>query len=77
MKDVNESSNVVGAGINIAQRVMDCGDARHVLVSKRVADEPRAGKSFGSRTVISLRGDRGPLAALPFFRGAGQRTQEG
>src|SRR4029077_6260823 len=28
-----------GAGINIAQRVMDCGDAGHILVSKRVADD--------------------------------------
>src|SRR5438876_7335011 len=35
----NERSNVAGAGINIAQRVMDCGDARHILVSKRVADD--------------------------------------
>src|SRR6266481_2532128 len=32
VKDVNERSNVAGAGINIAQRVMDCGDARHILV---------------------------------------------
>src|SRR5438132_1632088 len=36
---VNERTNVAGAGINIAQRVMDCGDARHILVSKRVADD--------------------------------------
>jgi TolB-like protein/class 3 adenylate cyclase/Tfp pilus assembly protein PilF len=39
VKDVNERSNVAGAGINIAQRVMDCGDAEHILVSKRVADD--------------------------------------
>src|SRR4029077_3474492 len=38
-KDVNERSNVAGAGINIAQRVMNCGDAGHILVSKRVADD--------------------------------------
>jgi TolB-like protein len=37
--DLNEQSNVAGAGINIAQRVMDCGDAGHILVSKRVADD--------------------------------------
>src|SRR5436853_7014259 len=37
--DVNEQANVAGAGINIAQRVMDCGDAGHILVSKRVADD--------------------------------------
>src|SRR6266699_2264028 len=39
IKDVNERSNVAGAGINIAQRVMDCGDAGHILISKRVADD--------------------------------------
>jgi TolB-like protein/Tfp pilus assembly protein PilF len=37
--DLNEQANIAGAGINIAQRVMDCGDARHILVSKRVADD--------------------------------------
>jgi TolB-like protein/tetratricopeptide (TPR) repeat protein/class 3 adenylate cyclase len=37
--DVNDTSNVAGAGINIAQRVMDCGDAGHILLSKRVADD--------------------------------------
>src|SRR5207302_1699672 len=37
--DLNEQANLAGAGINIAQRVMDCGDAGHILVSKRVADD--------------------------------------
>ena len=37
--DVNDRLNVAGAGINIAQRVMDCGDAGHILVSRRMADE--------------------------------------
>src|SRR5438045_2066680 len=37
--DVNERTNITGAGINVAQRVMDCGDAGHVLVSKHVADD--------------------------------------
>src|SRR5215471_16309799 len=37
--DVNDRSNVAGAGINLAQRVMDCGDAGHILLSKRVADD--------------------------------------
>src|SRR5438132_13467583 len=37
--DVNDRANVAGAGINFAQRVMDCGDAGHILVSKRVADD--------------------------------------
>src|SRR5712691_10696197 len=37
--DVNGHANLAGAGLNIAQRVMDCGDAGHILVSKRVADD--------------------------------------
>src|SRR5438128_7241259 len=37
--DVNERANVAGAGINIAQRVMDCGDAAHILLSKRIAED--------------------------------------
>ena len=37
--DVNERANVAGAGIDMAQRVMDCGDAGHILLSKRVADD--------------------------------------
>ena len=39
VKDVNDRLNVAGAGMNIAQRVMDCGDAGHILISKRVADD--------------------------------------
>ncbi len=39
ISDVNERINVAGAGINVAQRVMDCGDAGHILLSKRVADD--------------------------------------
>jgi adenylate cyclase len=37
--DVNERRNIAGAGINIAQRVMDCGDAGHILLSKRAAED--------------------------------------
>jgi class 3 adenylate cyclase len=37
--DVNERANVAGAGINMAQRVMVCGDAGHILVSKHVAED--------------------------------------
>src|SRR5256885_3991372 len=37
--DVNDRVSVAGVGINFAQRVMDCGDAGHILVSKRVADD--------------------------------------
>ncbi len=39
VSDVNDRSNLAGGGINIAQRVMDCGDARHILLSKRVAED--------------------------------------
>src|SRR5438094_6085736 len=39
VKDANQRENIAGVGINIAQRVMDCGDAGHILISKRVADD--------------------------------------
>src|SRR5438309_6314769 len=39
VSDLNEQANIAGAGINIAQRVMDCGDAGHILLSKHVADD--------------------------------------
>jgi len=39
LPDINMNLNVAGGGINIAQRVMDCGDGGHILVSKRVADD--------------------------------------
>src|SRR5437762_1791145 len=37
--DVNQRTNVAGAGINMAQRVMDCGDAGHILLSHHVAED--------------------------------------
>src|SRR5216110_2926597 len=37
--DVNNRPNLAGAGINMAQRVMNCGDAGHILVSKHVAED--------------------------------------
>ena len=39
VRDVNDQTNVTGAGINIAQRVMDCGDAGHILLSRHVAED--------------------------------------
>ncbi|MEO5754391.1 MAG: FlgO family outer membrane protein, partial [Chthoniobacterales bacterium] len=39
VSDVSGRTNIAGAGINIAQRVMDCGDAGHILLSQRVADD--------------------------------------
>src|SRR5438270_13862347 len=37
--DVNDRTNIAGAGINMAQRVMDCADAGHILLSKRTAED--------------------------------------
>ena len=39
VSDVNDQSNLAGAGINVAQRVMYCGDAGHILLSKRCAED--------------------------------------
>src|ERR1700704_2697563 len=39
ISDLNEQANIAGAGINIAQRVMDCGDAGHILLSRHVAED--------------------------------------
>jgi TolB-like protein/class 3 adenylate cyclase/Tfp pilus assembly protein PilF len=39
VRDVNDKTNIAGSGINIAQRVMDCGDAGHILLSRHVADD--------------------------------------
>src|SRR6476619_5928639 len=39
ISDLNEHAAIAGAGINMAQRVMDCGDAGHILLSKHVADD--------------------------------------
>ena len=37
--DVNEKTNVAGSGINVAQSVMDCGDAGHILLSRHIAED--------------------------------------
>src|SRR6266571_9468599 len=39
ISDLNEQANIAGAGINIAQRVMDCADAGHILLSRHVAED--------------------------------------
>jgi TolB-like protein/Flp pilus assembly protein TadD len=39
--DVNEKTNVAGSGINVAQRVLDCGDAGHILLSAHIAEDLR------------------------------------
>ena len=52
--DVSGRSNIAGAGINIAQRVMDCGDTGHVLVSKHMAEDLEPGRSLESGTLHDL-----------------------
>jgi TolB-like protein/class 3 adenylate cyclase len=39
VKDVNDQTNIAGSGINVAQRVLDCGDAGHILLSRHVAED--------------------------------------
>ena len=39
VRDVNDETNMAGAGLNVAQRVMDCGDAGHILLSNHVAED--------------------------------------
>jgi class 3 adenylate cyclase/tetratricopeptide (TPR) repeat protein len=47
--DVNGHKNLAGAGINMAQRVMDCGDAGHILLSQRVADDLTQYRQWSTR----------------------------
>src|SRR5215211_277834 len=47
VRDVNDSTNVAGAGINLARRVMDCGDDGHILLSKRVAEDLGHSREWG------------------------------
>src|SRR5213594_4406494 len=37
--DVNDKTNIAGSAINLAQRVLDCGDAGHILLSKHIAED--------------------------------------
>src|SRR3989440_2378017 len=47
--DVSGRTNIAGAGINMAQRVMDCGDAGHILLSQHVADDLVPSRQWASR----------------------------
>src|SRR5438094_219287 len=47
--DVSGRTNLAGAGINVAQRVMDCGDAGHILLSQHVADDLVPSRQWPSR----------------------------
>ena len=44
--DVNDKTNIAGSAINIAQRVLDCGDAGHILLSKHVAEDLTSYRSW-------------------------------
>src|SRR5881398_109611 len=49
VRDVSGRTNIAGAGINMAQRVMDCGDAGHILLSQHVADDLVHSRQWASR----------------------------
>src|SRR5262245_60798100 len=87
--DLNENANIAGAGINIAQRVMDCGDAGHILLSRHVAEDlehyPRwqsclyeLGECEGKHSVrvslVNLYTDDAGNAALPARLAAQKRS---
>src|SRR5437667_2261358 len=49
--DLNEQANIAGAGINIAQRIMDCGDAGHISGVEACRGRPRAVRSMATVSV--------------------------
>jgi TolB-like protein/class 3 adenylate cyclase/Tfp pilus assembly protein PilF len=65
VRDVNGRANVAGAGINIAQRVMDCGDAGHILLSKRVAEDLAHSRRW--RTYLHDLGECAVKHGVPMF----------
>jgi TolB-like protein/class 3 adenylate cyclase/Tfp pilus assembly protein PilF len=65
VRDVNGRANVAGAGINIAQRVMDCGDAGHILLSKRVAEDLAHSRRW--RTYLHDLGECAVKHGVPIF----------
>ncbi len=65
VRDVNGRANVAGAGINIAQRVMDCGDAGHILLSKRVAEDMSHSRQW--RTYLHDLGECAVKHGVPIF----------
>jgi serine/threonine-protein kinase len=65
VQDVNDRANIAGAGINIAQRVMDCGDAGHILLSKRAADDLAQSRQW--RPYLHDLGECAAKHGLPIF----------
>ena len=52
--DVNDRSNVAGAGMNMAERVMSCADANHILLTKRAAEDLAKYKNVGGPTFTNF-----------------------
>jgi TolB-like protein/Tfp pilus assembly protein PilF len=65
VRDVNDRANVAGAGINIAQRVMDCGDAGHILLSRRAAEDLAHSRQW--RTYLHDLGECAVKHGVPIF----------
>jgi serine/threonine-protein kinase len=65
VRDVNGRPNVAGAGINIAQRVMDCGDAGHILLSRRAAEDLAHSRQW--RTYLHDLGECAVKHGVPIF----------
>src|SRR6201984_604944 len=65
--DVSGRSNIAGAGINLAQRVMDCGDAGHILLSQHVAEDLGAVRPLEAQPSRSRR-VRGETRSARFCR---------
>ncbi|PWT85563.1 MAG: hypothetical protein C5B58_02900 [Acidobacteria bacterium] len=65
VRDVNGRPNVAGAGINIAQRVMDCGGAGHILLSRRVAEDLAHSRQW--RTYLHDLGECAVKHGVPIF----------
>jgi TolB-like protein/Tfp pilus assembly protein PilF len=65
VRDVNDRTNVAGAGINLARRVMDCGDDGHILLSKRVAED--IGQSRYWRSYLHDLGECAVKHGVPIF----------
>jgi TolB-like protein/predicted Zn-dependent protease len=65
VRDVNDRTNIAGAGINIAQRVMDCGDAGHILLSKRLAEDLAQSRQW--RPYLHDLGEYGAKHGLSIF----------
>jgi serine/threonine-protein kinase len=78
VRDVNDQTNVAGAGINLARRVMDWGDGGHILLSKRVAEDLSQSRHWGPylHDLGECAGKHGVPIFLVNFYGAGVGNPE-